>query len=135
MINFLCNTNLNEQFISKGSKVISGIYISTDGKVDKSNPKKKSRYVVGTLNDFSTLLTGNKKRKCSKDFLIGDFKLLYDSSSLESQNEFLARYIDNTNVNGPVIIINEERDLEVTEYKKLGKIALRNVDWIGFTLV
>ncbi|RGB43808.1 hypothetical protein C1646_749409 [Rhizophagus diaphanus] len=115
---------------------ISNTYGMTrkDGKVGKSEATKKSRYVVGTLNDFSTLFTGNKNRKCSKEYLNGNFKLLYDSQSKESQNKFLARYVNNTNVDGPVIIINEERDLKDTEHKTLGKIALKNVDWIDFTL-
>lgn len=127
-------SDLNEQFLSNGSKVIRGIYISIDGKVDKNNPMNKSRYVVGTLNDFSTLLTKNKNRKCSKDYLNGNFAVLYDPLSKESHNNFLSRYVENSIVDGPVIIINEERDLEVTEHKTLGKIALRNVDTIGYSL-
>ncbi|CAB4488516.1 uncharacterized protein OCT59_025739 [Rhizophagus irregularis] len=120
-------SNLNEQLLSDKSNVIKGLYISTDG-------TKKSRYIIGTFNDLSTLLAGNKIRKCTIEYLNGSYKLLYDSQSKESQNEYLARYVDNTNVNGPVIIINEERDLKDTEHKTLGKTALKNVDWIGFTL-
>ena len=125
---------LNEQFLSNGSKIKRGIYISTDGKVDKSNPKNKSRYVVGTLDDFSTLLTGDENRKCSQVDLDGDFMLLYDQRSREPRNKFILRYIDNTNIDGPIIIINKKSDLKVTAHKTLGKIALKNINWIGFSL-
>lgn len=59
-------------------------------------------YVVGTLDDFSTLLTGDKNRKCSNEYLHGDFMLLYDEKSKEPGNQFLMRYADNV---GPIIII------------------------------
>ena len=44
------------------------------------------------------------------------------------------RYVDNTNIDGPVIIINDKSDLEVTAHKTLGRIAFKNVDWVGFSL-
>src|SRR5437764_2369497 len=70
---------LNEDIIKRKpfinvNKKIRGLYISTDGKIDKHEPKRKSRYVVSTREDFNFLLTGERNQKCFKESIGEDLK-------------------------------------------------------------
>jgi hypothetical protein len=111
-----------------------GLYVSTDGKIDPINSKSKCRYVIGTSKQFNKLLTGNENKKCESECLYGGYKILYNNASNETRNKFVSRYVENTEICGPVIIIKEKGDIELDAHKTLGKNILRKVDWIGFTI-
>src|SRR5436305_13822867 len=97
------------------------LYVSTDGKGKINKEKDFSRYVRGTMDDYKFLLTKNKN-KLSKEYLFDNFILLYNSKSEDSRNQFILRYVENTEINGPVIILKEDKsDLDTKTHKWIGK--------------
>ena len=113
-------------------KRTKALYISTDGKVDKNN---KTRYIIGTQEDFNFLLTGNKNKKCAKEILIKDFILLYNNNNESNlKNTFVSRYVDNTEVCGPVIILKKDKDLDPDTFRWVGERILKRCDWLGFQI-
>ena len=133
------------------SKKIRGLYISTDGKIDPEHNKKcryavstdrnidtennkKCRYVVGTFKQFNEILTGDKNNECAYDYLDNDLKVLYNNRSTEPHNKFISRYVTNTEIYGPVIIIKNKGDIELDAHKTLGKKILTKVDWLGISI-
>ncbi|RIA85362.1 hypothetical protein C1645_830879 [Glomus cerebriforme] len=113
---------------------IKGLYISIDGKIDPNNSNKKCRYVVGTMKNFNELLTGDENKMCSEDHLNNELRILYNNCSTEPKNKFVSRYVENTEINGPVIILKKNGDIKSDAHKTLGKNVLRKVDWLGFTI-
>ncbi|CAB4404197.1 unnamed protein product [Rhizophagus irregularis] len=117
---------------------IRGLFISTDGKIDSTNTIKKCHYVIGMMKQFNELLTGDENKNCSKDYLKdndnSDYRILYNTWSKEPRNKFISRYVENTEINGPVIIIKENGNIELDALKTLEKNDLCKNDWLGFTL-
>lgn len=96
---------------------------------------KEYRYITGTMKQFNEILTGNKNKKCTKEYLEGgDYRILYNTWSREPRNSFIKRYVENTEINGPVIFIKENGNIDLDAHKTLGKNVLRNNDWLGFTI-
>lgn len=106
-------------------KKIRGLYISTCGKIDSDDD-----YVAGTFKQFNELLTGDEKIDCSYDHLGDDFKVLYNNKSNEPYNVFINRYVANTAICGPVIIIKNKGDIELDAHKTLGKnVLIQSLDF------
>src|SRR5579859_2685474 len=82
------------------NKSFIGLYISQDG---KSNGTNKSRYVYGSINNFTKLLGGY----CEENLCDG-INMLYHMFSLDDLNVFIYTYFHKT-VNGPVILIKSDR--------------------------
>ena len=114
------------------SERVKGLYISTDGKIDRDNHKKGSRYVIGTKKQFNELLT-NGKMNAKEEYLNKDYRILYNSQSKEPRNEKVNKYVENTDICGPVIIIKKSGSLESNDHKKLQKF-FKGIDWLGFDL-
>lgn len=107
-----------------------GLYVSTNGKGEKS------RYVKGTCNDFNLLLTIKKRKKYSTECIDKGFTLLYNKDSNESRNKFIFRYVANTNINGPVIIIRKDKSgLDTKTHTWIGKKVLSKCVWLGYTII
>lgn len=70
----------------------------------------------------------------SNEPLNGDFTILYNKNSEEPRNKFVMKYVDNTLIDGPIIIINDKKDLEITAHKTLAEKAFKKVKWIGYTI-
>lgn len=129
------NSTLSIEILGRNSlankKRFMGLYASTDGKIDG---KDTSRYVKGTMDDFKFLLTKNKN-KLSETELNKEFTLLYNNKSKQSLNEFVVRYVENTDIRGPVIIIKSDKsDVEETTHKWIGKQVLKKCNWLGFSI-
>ena len=84
----------------KEVKKINGLYISTDG--------KKIETKNGTENDFIELLCGS-----ISEYLIGEnYRILYNKNSNECVNKFIFfNFIQNVNINGPIIFINDKKSI------------------------
>ena len=92
-------------------------------------------FSTNNRREFKITLTEDKKIKFSKENLSNDFDLLYYRKSKESRNKFIAKYVDNTDINGNVIIIKHNNgDLELNTHKWIGRKILKKCDWLGFTL-
>jgi hypothetical protein len=82
------------------NKTFRGLYISQDGKCDGF---KKTRYVIGSMDNFKKLLGSY-----SEENLCDGVKILFNIFSVEDMNEYIYTYFHKT-VNGPVIVIKSDR--------------------------
>ena len=78
-------------------------------------------------------MTGDEKKDYSYDYLGSDFKVLYNNQSTELHNKFIDRYVANSEICGPVIIIKNNGDIELDAHKTIGKKVLTELDWLGFS--
>lgn len=120
--------------MGKESK-IRGLYIPTNGKRNADEPSQEARYIVRTMKELKSLVAGNKDSKCMKDYLDNELRIFYDNNLSEPINEYINRYVKNSNIHGPVIVIKKNGDLDLNTHKSLGINVLRHIDSIGFNLV
>lgn len=87
---------------------INGIYITTNG--------RKIETKDGTENYFEKLLHGK-----ISEYTIGEgYKILYNDQSNDSRNEFLMRFVEYTDICGPIIFINNN-NIRIKEIKRILK--------------
>ncbi|CAG8616883.1 11782_t:CDS:2 [Rhizophagus irregularis] len=110
------------------NSVLEFFTMTLNGKIDLTNTIKKCDYVIGMMKQFNELLTGDENKNCSKDYLKdndnSDYRILYNTWSKEPRNKFISRYVENTEINGPVIIIKENGNIELDAHKTLEKNVL-----------
>ena len=98
------------------NKTFRGLYISQDGKCDGI---KKSRYVNGSINNFTTLLASNYR----EENLCNGVNMLFNEFSVEDMNVYIYAYFHKT-VNGPVVVIKSDRtNVNENFHKSLSKLG------------
>ena len=73
-----------------------------------------------------------KHRKIATEYLNGGLTLLFNNNSNDEKNSKISKYVENTEINGPVIIFKTDySDLGLKSHLKLQKM-LKESDWLGF---